>query len=712
MADVKLRIEVNPDKESEFLNSIINDVGTISNASYKTNGSSAFVGLDNVNESGREMLSWAKGVLKFTADGYLSNNGVNAGKLVSENEPDMFVWGAVPPNGEYSVKLTFKGTENLKDIIVYGDPTANQFPTEAIIDGKTTIYSDDYRLAINLGTESETHTIEFTKWNRPNYNACLTQIMVMMRYYEVGIKNGLKSLESLSQSTAQPENIYYGVISNTGSGEIVDIDGEISEMVNADVISNSNLNVEILVNNNQIQKHITVDSNYTNNKVFNIELENQITKWSNISIKEKKYSYDTYLSNIFRMALKTAGCSDSEISEMFKAIIPCIDSEHTVAEYLAWIVIPQFYQYTNKTNALDLINEICQILQVNIIENDDGKKMIISSRPIITSDKNILVIPNKYIQGTPTRNLILDNKYDNIKYIKQYLTYSEQTIFNNKYIVRNNNGELDWSILGENVHTINVSNNNFLCFFKNIEGQGVMTRYDNIYINNSEKSAMSIEFLDKDNNLLFSRATTSFYSSNKLKEDYNFVNDTGSVVVLDKYSTPTNDVMAFRINISASEEEINKIYYVNISLTGNVYYLDSIDYQLNENANILDYNYNSTILTDDLSYRPLKPEVKFYKMYDVIENTILNDYKNGIHTAQITTICKDIYDVNGNLAKVWSNGEILQVGDIVRVDKDNNGNSRWNNADGSAMYWKITGRKFRYAGVPLIDLELQEAKKV
>ena len=81
-------------------------------------------------------------------------------------------------------------------------------------------------------------------------------------------------------------------------------------------------------------------------------------------------------------------------------------------------------------------------------------------------------------------------------------------------------------------------------------------------------------------------------------------------------------------------------------------------------------------------------------------------------TAQITTICKDIYDVNGNLAKVWSNGEILQVGDIVRVDKDNNGNSRWNNADGSAMYWKITGRKFRYAGVPLIDLELQEAKKV
>ena len=624
----------------------------------------------------------------------------------------MFVWGAVPPNGEYSVKLTFKGTENLKDIIVYGDPTANQFPTEAIIDGKTTIYSDDYRWAINLGTESETHTIEFTKWNRPNYNACLTRIMVMMRYYEVGIKNGLKSLESLSQSTAQPENIYYGVISNTGSGEIVDIDGEISEMINADVVSNSNLNVEILVNNNQIQKHITVDSNYTNNKVFNIELENQITKWSNISIKEKKYSYDTYLSNIFRMALKTVGCSDSEISEMFKTIIPCIDSEHTVAEYLAWIVIPQFYQYTNKTNALDLINEICQILQVNIIENDEGKKIITSSRPIITSDKNIFVIPNKYIQGTPTRNLILDNKYNNIKYIKQYLTYSEQTIFNNKYIVRNNNGELDWSILGENVHTINVSNNNFLCFFKNIEGQGVMTRYDNIYINNSENSAMSIEFLDKDNNLLFSHATTSFYSSNKLKENYDFVNDTGSVVVLDKYSTPTNDVMAFRINISASEEEINKIYYVNISLTGNVYYLDSIDYQLNENTNILDYNYNSTILTDNLSYQPLKPEVKFYKMYDVIENTILNDYKNGIHTAQITTICKDIYDVNGNLAKVWSNGEILQVGDIVRVDKDNNGNSRWNNADGSAMYWKITGRKFRYAGVPLIDLELQEAKKV
>ena len=50
----------------------------------------------------------------------------------------------------------------------------------------------------------------------------------------------------------------------------------------------------------------------------------------------------------------------------------------------------------------------------------------------------------------------------------------------------------------------------------------------------------------------------------------------------------------------------------------------------------------------------------------------------------------------------------MQVGQVVRIDKDNLGNSKVNYINGDPYLWKITGRNFRYKGVPMLDLELQE----
>lgn len=95
-----------------------------------------------------------------------------------------------------------------------------------------------------------------------------------------------------------------------------------------------------------------------------------------------------------------------------------------------------------------------------------------------------------------------------------------------------------------------------------------------------------------------------------------------------------------------------------------------------------------------------------------IENTIVNniksDYANGISTATVTVSCSDYKDTNGNVIKRWENGEIINVGDIVRLDKDNNGNSAFCYENGSQMLWKVTGRTFRNEGIPFCDLELQE----
>ena len=99
-------------------------------------------------------------------------------------------------------------------------------------------------------------------------------------------------------------------------------------------------------------------------------------------------------------------------------------------------------------------------------------------------------------------------------------------------------------------------------------------------------------------------------------------------------------------------------------------------------------------------------------MNSVVANNIFNLYGNGISTAKITVVCGDYYDENANKIKNWANGDIIQVGDIVRVDKDNLGNALWKYSDGSNIYFRVTGSSFRHVGVPLVDLELQEVKAI
>ena len=91
-----------------------------------------------------------------------------------------------------------------------------------------------------------------------------------------------------------------------------------------------------------------------------------------------------------------------------------------------------------------------------------------------------------------------------------------------------------------------------------------------------------------------------------------------------------------------------------------------------------------------------------------IADNIVSDYKNGVSTCRVTVTCGDYADEYGVVRKHWAKGEIFQVGDIVRLDKDNLGTPAMTYKDGSTILWKVTGRTFRHAGVPLIDLELQE----
>jgi hypothetical protein len=94
---------------------------------------------------------------------------------------------------------------------------------------------------------------------------------------------------------------------------------------------------------------------------------------------------------------------------------------------------------------------------------------------------------------------------------------------------------------------------------------------------------------------------------------------------------------------------------------------------------------------------------------DRIRDNILNDYQNGIVTASQDEIaCLDVYDINGNKVLDFSKGGLLKVGDIVRIDKDNNGNSLLKKPNGEPRYFQIVERTFKKSGVPLLSLKYRE----
>lgn len=716
MADIKLRIEVNPNAESEFLGTITNDNARISNTSINTGSINQFIDVPTTEFDGSNGLVWAnEDYLVFNDNDELDNVENSGGYVESEENPVEFFWGIVPESKEYSVKLTFTGAKNLKDIIVFGDKLNNQFPTEAIIDGTTTIYSDDYKWAINLGTESDKHTIEFTKWNRANYNACLTLVRVMLRYWEVNKLNGLKSVESLSQSTGQPKEIFYGIVPNSGSAEVVDVNGEIADMVRDGVMPNSNVRVEVFANDKKVQEHITTDSVYTN-KILNIEMENKLSKWETIKIKPKKFEAfgDTYYEILLNV-LTESGYKLEEIDNMLNSTIRVtfrkndftkLNKNMTVAEYLSLQRVGINEAYTQTDNLRDLITEMCKITQLTVLENSNGEIKFVSNRPISYWGQKTVVVPKRLIQGTPEKELVPKNKYNNIKIDKNILHTDISQFYNQEYYVRDSEENLLIDNLGDNVQIINISGQNFLCFFKTIKGTLDMLRLKMFY---GLESAIELTFKDKNKNIIGSYGSGGFASSDKLIEDFDF-NNADISTILTKYSGINQETLAIKFPYTSVVEDLSSVYYITISVSGYNMALSTLEYTPNSNSNIYEYGSNGTLINDKSEFRFGLNDGSLVtgSIYSLIEQNVLDDYKNGVDTSKISVCCQNLYFEDGTLAKDWNSGDIIEVGDILRIDRNNDGDSLWVYDDGNPIEWKVTGRNFRKVGVPMIDLELQQ----
>lgn len=735
MADIKLRIEVNENSETQKISTVANDNAvnsTISSGSIRQNESGQYEWVASNQTHSFNPISWRKGYLKFNDGGNIDNVVSTGGKLVDEQNNENFVWGIVPESKEYRVRLTITGeTNNLKTIVVYGDTFSNQFPTEATIDDSATIYNDDYKWVINLGEDKLSHTIEFTKWNVAGVNAILTDISVTLQYYDIDKVNGLKNVESLSQSTGQPKGIFYGVIPSVGNAEVLDVNGEIYDMVKDGLIPNSNVNIQIIANDKTVQKHTTTDSEYSRDKNFTMQYENKLSKWDNLQYGGRSLTEETNLYSILSEVLLSLNeYSQDDIDEMLDTIIVYgnENSEGSVKEYLENITIK--YPYLKSATFRQTIDKICNIAQLNVIANEENKIKFVSARPRVSINNNVFVIPTKNQLSTPNKDFILKNKYDrtNISIVEAIRNEDSVSMFTTPTYSAM---EIDVDTFKYDPYQKNSGAN--IEYFSVVKTSDVTDREYTLFAQRIKfelKPEIGFDFNETANNIIFNITKTFAPNTNTSRPDsYNFVSSNSTqylrAIEVDYMPTleNTNCGQSYPVYVYYDYISKNKItgyllfyvgFWFNDKISEGEHFLDTTITVLVKNT-LSNENITKTIGSGnnyiDITGNELLNNTTKYndlEMPTVIGNNIINDYKNGITTANVTISCSDYYDINGTKVIDWASGEMIQVGDIVRVDKDNKGNSLWNYANGSPMYWKVTGRNFRKNGVPLIDLELQE----
>lgn len=763
MADIKVRIEVNPNQETEFLGDIQNQVGTsgsvenISNVSIKSDSLGVYSNIPTIQNAitGINGLSLGQDLV-FDENGYLDNQDLQGAVIEDEQNPDEFVWGVVSESGEYHVKLTFINAQNLKDIIVKGDDVVGQFPTQAIVDGQTTIYSDDNYWAINLQTESNTHTIEFTHWNRPNYNACLTLISVMLRYYEIDNRGGLKSIESLSQSTGQPKEIFYGVVPSSGSLEIVDVDGEIGEMVENGIMPNSNVSIEIIANGNQIQEHISSESEYQNaigTKSLNIQLDDDLSLWDNINFKGYQLNVSSSLYSVLSEMLIDFYTQD-EIDEMLDGNI--FNQENrliTILEYTKSITIE--YPYLPTSTLREAIDKVCAMTQLNVLKNKDNKIKFVSARPVRFNNQNIISIPKNKQLSILNRDIFIKNKYGsvNVSYMTTtfgnkslndvtytYYEYENISIYISDYtkIIDDKTKNPDLTVIYDELPShANISEPNDNPYYQN--WYYYIGKFNVIYDLNDLTIMRNFDVtIESSVNMIFPTASseeTAIRESEKMIStitpvDYTYADD----AIISEWIEYNSDKQAYQVKSGTpnfgfkvrknQDGSLDVIYislfritsFLDIPLQEPEEYIRALYNALNINLLVPKISQSATTQQENADVSISETELQQDNtsigdthMYDFIQSNILTDYKNGIITGTISVPCLDYNDINSNKIKDWTKGEVIEVGDVVRIDNEN-GNSMYKYTNGKDMYFEVTGRTFRKNGIPLLDLELRETK--
>lgn len=563
-------------------------------------------------------------------------------------------------------------------------------------------------------------------------------------------KRYIQNVESLSQSNADPSTIFYGVLASTGSIQILDINGQIESYIKNDLLDITSITVELYINNKLIHSHISNNNSYDNvERILNLQLSDKLTKWDNINFNgydypEKEQTAYEMLKNILIANGYTEDYIDNTMLSEYT-----LDSSNIpikIKDYLNSIIIQ--YPYLPAGSLHETIDKFCTLAQLNVILDSDNNIKFINSRPVIQQTSSIINIPKSQQYSKLNYTLIRKNKYDAVEMNEVNVT----NVIDYKAIIGSfNSSEDKYSVSRErdsNIRTGSVYNDNVYLEITYYSGSLKIPQISNnglskvikVYsgLDNSKNSQIQNTvnynlYTGIVNNSQYVISPPSVTTKNRSEGSGSITKDGQFKVSFNSASLTMQDKSNLSSLIPSVPTSEDKNYTIDfIVATGKDYrgyYTDQMAHVVRENDNkyeeyspknleitiygdIRKIQFENTPVSSD-AISSAKNPVSIYtselfeqvttidgeKISNIVKNNILSDYSIGISDATLTVSCANYYDEAGNRIIDFNKGELLNVGDIVQIE-------------GSNKTWRITGRKFRYAGCPFVDLELMEVNKV
>lgn len=130
-------------------------------------------------------------------------------------------------------------------------------------------------------------------------------------------------------------------------------------------------------------------------------------------------------------------------------------------------------------------------------------------------------------------------------------------------------------------------------------------------------------------------------------------------------------------------------------------------------ANYIKCSIETAVANDITVYITMGGITYPYEKYPIVVIPAGQTTVTGTQRVSFTSTIKSwtIKSDNMEIAKTWASGEVIEVGEIIKICKDNNYNSAWLDSSGAETLFKVVGREFDYEGCPYITLTLMEIKQ-
>lgn len=529
---------------------------------------------------------------------------------------------------------------------------------------------------------------------------------------EIFDKSCINDVSWKMQNSGDYTQPFYGVIPAVGQIKIIDKDNFwFNSIMSGYIVDDTEFKLK--VNGNVIGTMIASKDGTTydyQSKIITINMTDKCANYENIM----------FPSNYFYGNLGYVKTMQNYLTDYINVSLPAGYELYDTDNYLLNFIYDLFFY--EKKDARNTLDDLCLASQSIIYQDANGNCQIqqVFSRGEKGSLTNPIILPLKSHISNFSPNIIKSNKYlgASIDYLKFSNIDNDKNHF--EIVFPNNISEFDKA--NKNMSDIVLSNDgsNYYIDFT------CMLSIDNVYYNYTNPSQIT-----KNNNYFKTAGyvdNTEIFSSIIPRSQLSF---SGCYYTFDYVNSKAEfdaivitDGVFGKFGIQIISENQVAIYGAKIKYKLTDALADVLTESISINLSLMQgekatnissgsskiYSFETNAWFNSLVSEYMSENTS--ELQDFIATSINEKYNNGLITATLDITPMNLYSsTTGILMKNWTNGEMLEVGDIVRIDKDNQGTSAMFRLDGTTpYYWQVCSTEFEYSGVPKQKLELLEFK--